>query len=237
MASRWDPWRGCIRYSEGCKYCYIHKGDAKRGVNTADIVQTKDFYKPVAATKSGEYKMKSGLCYLCFSTDFFIEQADDWRRDCWQMIKARPDVDFLFLTKRITRFYDCIPSDWNDGYDNVIICCTVENQKTADERLSFFQSVPAKHKCVTAQPLIENIDIEKYLDGFELVVVGGESDKFARPLDYNWVLNIRRQCQNKKVNFEFRQCGTHFIKDGVNYTLQVKDLCKQARLAAINLYF
>lgn len=78
------------------------------------------------------------------------------------------------------------------------------------------------------------MDIEKYLDDIELVVVGGESDYNARPLDYGWVLNIREQCIRKNVNFEFRQCGTHLIKDGRKYTLQTKDLCKQAKLADID---
>lgn len=82
--------------------------------------------------------------------------------------------------------------------------------------------------------MLEQINIEQYLDGIELVVVGGESDKFARPLNYDWVLDIKRQCINKNVNFEFRQCGTHFIKDGKMYKLQTKDLIKQARLANIN---
>ena len=82
--------------------------------------------------------------------------------------------------------------------------------------------------------MLEAINIEKYLDDIELVVVGGESDKSARVLNYDWVLDIRRQCINKNVSFEFRQCGTHFIKDGKMYKLQTRDLCKQARLANIN---
>ena len=40
---RWDPWRGCHRCSEGCKFCYIHKGDAKRGIDTNEIVRNKNF--------------------------------------------------------------------------------------------------------------------------------------------------------------------------------------------------
>ena len=75
---------------------------------------------------------------------------------------------------------------------------------------------------------------EKYLKDIELVVVGGESDYNARPLDYDWVLSIRKQCMDANVNFEFRQCGTHFIKDKKLYKLQVKDLCKQAKLANID---
>ena len=57
---------------------------------------------------------------------------------------------------------------------------------------------------------------------------------YARPLYYDWVLHIREQCVNKNVSFEFRQCGTHFIKDGKEYKLQTKDLMKQARLAEID---
>ena len=69
----------------------------------------------------------------------------------------------------------------------------------------------------------------------ELVVVGGESDKNARPLNYEWVLYIREQCINRGVHFEFRQCGTHFIKDGKVYTINVRELCSQAKKANINL--
>ena len=120
------------------------------------------------------------------------------------------------------------------GYDNVIICCTVENQEMADYRLAIFKELPIKHKCITAQPLIEEINIEKYLDGIELVVVGGESDSQARILDYQWVLKLREQYIRQDVNFEFRQCGTHFVKEGKQYKLQTKDLCKQAKLAGID---
>ena len=153
----WDPWRGCKKCSEGCLHCYIHKGDAKRGVDTGNIVQTKDFDKPVAQLKKGGYKMKPGLVYLGFSTDFLIEETDAWRGECWRMIKERSDCTFLFLTKRIERFAQCIPEDWADGYENVTVCCTIENQRNADKKLSVFQTLPIKHKCITAQPLIERV--------------------------------------------------------------------------------
>ncbi|MDD3239051.1 MAG: DUF5131 family protein [Lachnospira sp.] len=232
--SMWNPWRGCKKCSEGCLHCYIHKGDAKRGVNTEEIVQTKDFDKPVLKLKNGNYKMKTGIVYTCFSTDFLIEEADEWRAQCWNMIRQRQDCTFLFLTKRIDRFAQCIPDDWGDGYENVVVCCTVENQKNADYKLDIFQKLPIKHKCITAQPLLEEIHLEKYLDGIELVVVGGESDYQARPLHYDWVLKIREECIQKNVSFEFRQCGTNFIKDGKQYRLQTKDLCSQAKKAGID---
>ena len=230
----WNPWRGCKKCSDGCLHCYIHKGDIKRNINTNEIVKTNDFDKPIQRLKNGSYKMKSELVYTCFLTDFLIEEADVWRDECWKMIKERKDCSFLFLTKRIDRFIKCIPDDWDDGYDNVIVCCTIENQKNADIKLSIFKDLPIKHKCITAQPLLEDIDIEKYLDGIELVVVGGESDYNARVFDYNWALNIREQCIRKNVSFEFRQFGTYTLKDQKKYKIETKDLCKKARLENIN---
>lgn len=50
-----------------------------------------------------------------------------------------------------------------------------------------------------------------------------------------WVLDIREQCIRKKVNFEFRQCGTYTIKDGKKFKIQIRDLTKKAKLANINL--
>ena len=232
----WDPWRGCKKCSEGCFHCYIHKGDAKRGVNTGDIVMTGDFRKPVERLKNGGFKMNPGMVYTCFSTDFLIEEADAWRGECWRMMRERPDCTFLFLTKRIERFMDCVPEDWGDGYENVVVCCTVENQENADRRLPVFRALPIKHKCITAQPLIGPVDLEPYLDGIGLVVVGGESDPDARPLDYGWVLDIREQCVRKNVSFEFRQCGTNFIKDGRMYKLRTRELCSQARKANIDFH-
>ena len=231
----WNPWRGCHRYSEGCRFCYIHKGDAKRGVDTDRIVPAENFDAPVERKKNGEYRMKSGqLVYLCFSTDFLLEDADPWRGRCWEIIRERSDLYFLFLTKRIERFSDCIPADWGEGYDNVIVGCTVENQHAADIRLPIFAKLPIKHKNIICQPMISQMDTEQYLDGVELVVVGGESDRYARPLHYDWVLKVRESCIRKGVAFEFRQLGTHFIKDGKEYTIQKKDLCAQARKADIN---
>lgn len=204
-------------------------------MDTGAIVKLDGFDAPVRKAKKGEYKMKPGqTVYVCFSTDFLIEEADEWRKECWEMMRERPDLHFLFLTKRIERFWNCIPDDWGDGYENVTIGCTVENQARADKRLSLFKTLPIRHKNIICQPLIERIDIREYLDGVELVVVGGESDRNARPLDYEWVLAVREQCISAGVHFEFRKCGTHFIKDGREYTLNVRELGSQARKAGID---
>ncbi len=231
----WNPFRGCHKCSEGCKFCYIHKGDYKRNVNTNAIVKTNNFYLPIQKNKKGEYKIKSNqLVYLCFSSDFLIEEADQMRDECWQMIKERSDLTFLFLTKRINRFEHCLPNDWKDGYDNVIIGCTVENQKIADYRLPIFDKLPIKHRNIIAQPLLGPIDLVNHLTDVELVVVGGESDYNGRVLNYDWVLDIREQCIKSNVSFSFRQLGTNFLKDGKLYKINTKLLSSQARKANID---
>lgn len=232
----WEPWHGCHRCSEGCRFCYIHKGDAKRGVDAEQIVKTERFDAPVRRTLKGEYRMKGGATvYLCFSSDFLIAEADKWRGECWDMIRRRQDLSFLFLTKRIERFAECAPPDWDEGWDNVTVGCTVENQKRADERLRIFSELKIKHKNIIVQPMLEQVDISAYLDGVELVVAGGESDRDARPLNYDWILSLREQCIKAGTHFQFRQCGTHFVKDAIEYTIPVRQLCSQAKKADINI--
>ena len=231
----WNPWRGCHKCSVGCEFCYIHKGDQRRGKDTNKIIKTEKFDYPIKKNKKGEYSIKpGGMVYICFSSDFLIAEADEWRPSCWEMIKERSDLNFLFLTKRIERFLDCIPEDWQDGYDNVTVGCTVENQAMVDKKLTIFSSLPIIHKNIILQPLIGPVSIKEYLDEIELVVVGGESNKNARPLYYEWVLNIRKECIDKKVAFEFRQCGSKFIKDGKEFILPTRDLMSQAKKANLN---
>lgn len=231
----WNPWRGCHRISEGCRFCYIHKGDAKRGVDTDQIERTDTFDAPITRNAKGEYRMKPDqTVYICFSSDFLLEEADPWRDECWKMIRCRPDLRFLFLTKRIERLAGCLPDDWGDGYDNVTIGCSIENQEMADRRLPTFAALPVKHRNIILQPLLGPVDIEKYLYSAELVLVGGESDSNARPLDYEWVLSVRDQCVRQQVDFDFHQCGTWFIVNGEMKKLNYAMLYKKAKEFNIN---
>ncbi|BCJ93190.1 hypothetical protein acsn021_07590 [Anaerocolumna cellulosilytica] len=231
----WNPWKGCHKKSDGCANCYIHRANDRKGIDTDYIYKTEDFYKPIEKEKKGNYKMKSGQeVFLCFNSDFLVEEADEWRKEVWEMIKLRNDLHFLFLTKRIERFLIGLPEDYGEGYDHVTVSCTIENQKMAEERLPIFLKMPIKHKLITIQPMLESIHILDYLDNtIEMVVVGGESGNGVRPLYYDWVLDIREQCIQKRVNFNFRQVGSQFIKDGKTYKVQRQYLCTQARKADI----
>jgi protein gp37 len=231
----WSPWRGCHKFSRGCDHCYIHRADIHRHIDTNEIIKTDSFDSPIQKKKKNTYVMKPNQCvYVCFQSDFLIEEADVWRTECWKMIKERSDLTFLFLTKRITRFLSCIPADWNDGYENVVVSCTVEDQTSADERLSLFMRLPIKHKNIVCQPLLEPVTISQYLQGIDLVVVGGESGINTRPMDFDWVMHIQAECVSANVDFTFRQASSRFIKDGHTYEISPKMLTQQARKANID---
>ena len=172
----------------------------------------------------------------CFTSDFFIEEADQWRPDAWTMIRCRPDLHFHIVTKRPERIARCLPDDWGDGYDNVTICSTMENQRRADERMPLFRGLPIRHKAVICEPLLEAIDFKGLLGEWcEQVTVGGESGPAARVCDYEWVLAIREQCLDADVPFFFKQTGATFRKDGRIYAIPRRLQMSQARKADIDL--
>jgi protein gp37 len=224
----WEPWTGCYKISDGCTFCYFYGPFSKRfGQN--DVHRTNEFDKPIAKTTKGTYKIQSGkIVATCFASDFFIVEADEWRAEAWTMIKKRPDLDFLILTKRIDRFNISLPTDWGDGYDNVNIGCTIENQKSADYRLPLFLTFPIKRRFIAAAPLLDAIDISPYLDGIEYVTVGGETGQGARICDYDWVLSIREQCVKAGITFWFKNTGSLFRYDG---TVQKVNPFKQSCVA------
>jgi protein gp37 len=179
------------------------------------VQQTDDFNKPITINAKGKPRIASGkIVATCFVSDFFIAEADQWRTEAWAMIKQRADLEFLILTKRIDRFEKSLPSDWGDGYDNVNLGCTIENQEIADYRLPLFLSYPIKRRFIACAPLLGAIDLSPYLSGIEHVTVGGETGREARVCDYTWVLNIHEQCTRAGVTFWFKNTGSFFKRDG-----------------------
>ena len=211
----WEPWAGCYKVSDGCTYCYYYGPYSKR-CGQSTVAKTDDFDKPLAKNTKGVLKISSGkIVATCFASDFFIKEADEWRMEAWAMIKARTDLEFLILTKRIDRFTVSLPSDWGDGYDNVNIGCTVENQEIADYRMPIFLSYPIKRRFVACAPLLGELNLAPYLNGIEHVSVGGETGREARECDYAWVLNIREQCIQAGITFWFKNTGSFFKRDGM----------------------
>ena len=197
------------------------------------VTKNAEFAKPIAKNAKGAYKMAGGKTVpTCFTTDFFIAEADEWRGAAWAMMRERADVEFLIITKRIDRFHVALPNDWGDGYANVRIGCTVENQATADYRLPLFLATPIQRKFIACSPLLGPIDLSPYLDGIEHVTVSGESGRtrapekkavqleldvgdaprqdfgFVRECDLEWVQSLHAQCAAAGVTFWFKGTGS-----------------------------
>lgn len=235
----WNPWHGCHKISAGCKHCYVYREDAAFGTATPsdEVRRTASFDLPLRRDRLKNLKFPAGTEFaLCFTSDLLIEEADGWRPEIWDIIRRRPDCSFFFFTKRIERLADALPPDWGGGYDNVAIGCTVENQDRADARLPVFLSLPIRHRIIVAAPLLGRVNLTPFLDPalIEEVSVGGESGKYARTLDFDWVLDLHRQALAAGIPFCFHQTGTHLLKDGRLYTIPRPLQHSQARRASLN---
>jgi protein gp37 len=160
------------------------------------------------------------------TSDFFLEEADEWRDEAWKVMRQRPDVKFFLLTKRPQRVLECLPDDWGDGAENIIFNVTCENQQRADERIPILLELPFKHKGIMCAPFIGSVSIEKYLkDGqIEQVICGGENYDGARPCSFEWVKKLRAECVRANITFCFIETGTKFIKDGKRYFMPEKQV-------------
>lgn len=228
MHDIWNPWHGCIKCSEGCQNCYMYFLDRVRDRDGAEIYRTKSgFDYPLKRDRQGNFKIRSGeQIRVCMTSDFFLEEADEWREEAWTIMKRRSDVKFFLLTKRPQRVRECLPKNWGDGWDNIFFNVTCENQKRADERIPILLSLPFKHKGIMCAPLIGSVTIEKYLKygQIEQIVCGGENYDGARPCDFDWVKTLRRECEEHNVTFCFIETGTMFVKDGKKYYIPKKSV-------------
>ena len=233
----WNPWHGCHKISAGCRHCYVYRSDARYERDSSVVTKNSSFDLPVRRNRNGQYKLRSDdIIYTCFTSDFFLPDADQWRGEIWQMIRERGDLRFLIITKRIDRFRVSLPEDWGDGYENVCLCSTVENQDRADYRLPILLREPIRHKMIICEPLLGEMDISPYLSStIELVVAGGESGNEARLCDYAWILSLREQCRKAGVSFHFKQTGACFRKGGKTYGIPRKYQHSQAFKAKIDL--
>ena len=237
MKDCWNPWHGCRKYSEGCLNCYVYRLDASVGRDASQIQKTGDFALPLRRSRGGEWKIPSGsVLYACMTSDFFLEEADLWRPEAWEIMRKRPDVFFHIITKRVLRVKDCLPPDWGEGYPNVALGATCENQRRAQERMDAFLALPFQEKFLICEPLLGPIDFSPWLPGdIREIIVGGESGPGARELRYEWVLSLRAQCERAKIGFHFKQTGANFVKDGRRYFLERALQIPQARKANIDL--
>ena len=230
MEVSYNCWHGCHKKSEGCLHCYVYRRDDSIGKDASKVYKTSSFDMPIKKDRKGQYKYPSGTEFMmCFSSDFFIEEADEWRKDVLDMISIREDCTFFCITKRPERIIECIPNI--SEYNNLYIYCTMENQNRFDERAPIYLNLPLISKGVMIEPMLEKIDVSKYLDKIDVISIGGESGENARPLNFEWVKEIREQCKKENIEFNFHQTGAKLIVDNKLYNIPRNKQHSQANKA------
>jgi protein gp37 len=169
----------------------------------------------------GEWKWPDGgRVFVCSWSDFFIEDADEWRADAWAQMRQRPGLTFQLLTKRPERIKACLPYDWGYGWPNVWIGASVENQKAAEVRIPLLAQVPARVRFLSCEPLLSAVNlgligtapatwgrgynlVAAYLDW---VIIGGESGS-DRPTRVEWIRALVDECRDAGVACFVKQMG------------------------------
>jgi protein gp37 len=139
-------WVGCKKISEGCKFCYMYRILEGNKKDPSNIWRTSDstFYNTL-------YWKEPTRIFTNSMSDFFIEEADEWRDDAWDVIRRTPQHIWMILTKRPERIKECLPEDWGEGWDNVWLGVTVENQKCF-QKAKLLSEIPATIRFISAEP-------------------------------------------------------------------------------------
>lgn len=215
----WNPWHGCKKISTGCEHCYVYRMDKRFGRDPSVCKATGSLDMPVWKNRKGEYKIpKSSKIMVCFTSDFLLDEADELRETAWNCIRERKDCTFTFITKRIDRMEKCFPEYWNEIKDRIDVTSTVENQDMADYRIPILLELPLSKRSLCVEPLLEEIDISKYLQTGLIyhVTIGGESGSGARVCKYEWVKKIVDDCKKYNVDYWFKQTGARFVDNNGN---------------------
>lgn len=214
----WNPWQGCKKVSQGCKYCYMYRDKLRHGQTPDVVVKSKSptFRKPLSWKEPRRIFASSW-------TDFFIEDADEWRGDAWDIIRRCPQHTWQILTKRPENIKDRLPPDWGEGWPNVWLGVSVENIRNA-HRIYTLEEVPAKVRFVSAEPLIGQLSMQSHVwSGIDWVIIGGESGNDNglyryRPCSQLWIEMLVNDLKNAGVAVFVKQLGTDLAK-----TLKLKD--------------
>lgn len=201
----WNPVTGCTKISPGCKHCYAERM-AKRLKAMGQPKYANEFKlttHPAYLDQPLGWK-KPRMVFVNSMSDLFHEEVPlSFIHDVFDVMRRASQHTFQVLTKRSHRLLGLNPEiDWPD---NVWMGVSVENQDYTF-RIEHLRKTSAHVKFLSLEPLLGPLP-HLNLDGIDWVIVGGESGPGARPMDEQWVVDIRDQCQASEVPFFFKQWG------------------------------
>lgn len=208
--STWNPWQGCIKVSSACKNCYMHRLKERSNINPSSIVKSDNSFNSPLIWRTGR------RIFTCSMSDFFIEEADKWRDEAWEIIRKTTRHTYLILTKRPERIKSNLPKDWSSvNYPHVWIGVTVEEQGQL-QRIHHLEEFGCNVKWVSFEPLLSEVYLtERELRIIDWAVLGGESGyqngKYQfRKTELSWFLSLMYQFESNKTPYYFKQFGTWY---------------------------
>jgi protein gp37 len=209
----WNPVTGCTKVSPGCKHCYAETmavrlqamGAAGYENGFALTLMPDRLEQPILRKKPTIYFVNS-------MSDLFHESVPfEYIDRVFNTITITPQHTYQVLTKRALRMAEYFES--RKVPDNAWIGVSVEDRKYGKPRIAVLQTIKAKTRFLSIEPLLEDLG-QIRLRGIHWVIVGGESGAGARPMSEEWVVNVKAQCLDRGVNFFFKQWGA-FGVDGL----------------------
>lgn len=199
----WNPWQGCKKVSLGCKYCYMYRDKKRYGQDPTIVIKSS----PTTFNKPLTWKDPAKV-FACSWSDFFIDEADEWRNEAWSIIKQTPHLIYQILTKRPENIKNRLPEDWGYGWPNVWLGVSVENNDYI-WRIDELYQIPAIIRFVSYEPALGPLNIaSKMEDGMvDWLISGGESGPTARPSNPSWFGQIQADCNYYSVPYFHKQNG------------------------------
>lgn len=202
----WNPAVGCSKVSPGCDNCYA-EAMAKR----LQAMRVKGYENGFALTllpnrlEEPLKRTKPTIYFVNSMSDLFHEEIpDDYIRQVFDVIRRAHQHTFQVLTKRAKRMAEFFQS--YEPPSNAWLGVTVEDREFGLPRLEWLRQVPSCIRFASVEPLLEELGTLN-LNGIHWVIVGGESGPKARPMHQEWVLSIKRQCDEQRSAFFFKQWG------------------------------
>lgn len=215
----WNPTTGCTKISPGCKNCYAERMTYR--LKAMGQINYRNGFEPTFHDKKTLYKplhwKKPRSIFVCSMSDLFHEAISDTQiLHVFSIMEGASWHRFQVLTKRserlklIDKYFNMphFPSAHvpeNPWPSNVWAGVTVES---ADYRyrIDDLRATGAAVKFLSIEPMIDDVG-ELDLSGIDWVIVGGESGPGARPMQAEWVRNVRDQCIEQNILFHFKQWG------------------------------
>jgi protein gp37 len=210
-----NPWFGCTRVSPACENCYAEAFAHRLGLNvwgpkSDRKMQSATYWQgPLRWNRKAE---AAGIRQrvFCASMADVLEDRPELREPrlaLWKLIAETPALDWLLLTKRPENFVRMAPPWWWTGRwpFNAWVGTTVEDQARAEQRMPDLVEIPAPVRFISAEPLLERIDLSPWKRRIDWVITGAESGPHARVVETDWIRDLRDQCVPIGVRFFYKQ--------------------------------